>query len=216
MIVSEDTECVNTLAGTNLPQMCKAGLIMKDTHYRMATMEGDETDDNGDGGIPSTTAIGAYIRTLRERRGWTKRQLGLRAGLWGQYISQIESGHRIPKVPTLRKIAKALMVPLDDLVEISAKDRGEEQPPPPPEKEHTYEALIESLPEKDQDAMRKAIDAMMIFYLRHSLQLEANLMVARLEAEMGKSFEQIKRDALLPPHEGEDNAGAPPIQDAGT
>jgi DNA-binding Xre family transcriptional regulator len=55
------------------------------------------------------------VRVWREHRGHSLRQLAERAGIGIGYLSQIENGGRKGTVTTLKKIAAALDVDLDDL-----------------------------------------------------------------------------------------------------
>ena len=55
------------------------------------------------------------VRVWREHRGHSLRQLAERAGIGIGYLSQIENGERKGTVETLKKIAAALDVELDDL-----------------------------------------------------------------------------------------------------
>ncbi len=55
------------------------------------------------------------VRVWREHRGRSLRQLAERAGIGVGYLSQIENGERNGTVGTLKKIAAALDVDLDDL-----------------------------------------------------------------------------------------------------
>ena len=55
------------------------------------------------------------VRKWREHRGHSLRQLAERAGVGIGYLSQIENGERKGTVGTLKKIAAALDVDLDDL-----------------------------------------------------------------------------------------------------
>ncbi len=53
--------------------------------------------------------FGKRLQRERERRGLTQRELGLKVGLTsGTYISQIESGEKIPPLETAIKLANAL------------------------------------------------------------------------------------------------------------
>lgn len=68
-------------------------------------------------GIMDTSAIGARIRELREAHGWSQRQLGVRAGMKGAYISLLESGKRSnPSIEVLSKIARALGVSAEEFL----------------------------------------------------------------------------------------------------
>jgi transcriptional regulator with XRE-family HTH domain len=61
--------------------------------------------------------IGERVRRLREVKKLTQRQLGMRAGTSGSYVSQLEAGILIrPGVVQLTGIAAVLQVPLQELV----------------------------------------------------------------------------------------------------
>jgi DNA-binding XRE family transcriptional regulator len=55
------------------------------------------------------------LRVWREYRGLTLKQLADLAGVSAPFVSQIESGQRKGSLETMRKIAAALKVSLDDL-----------------------------------------------------------------------------------------------------
>jgi transcriptional regulator with XRE-family HTH domain len=54
--------------------------------------------------------MGRRLRELRERRGWTRVQLGVYADVSTATVSQAESGKRTPNAETLVKLASALGV----------------------------------------------------------------------------------------------------------
>jgi len=56
------------------------------------------------------------IRVWRDHRGLTSAALAAKAGVGQGFLSQIETGKREGTVETLRKIAQALNVTIDDLV----------------------------------------------------------------------------------------------------
>jgi DNA-binding XRE family transcriptional regulator len=56
------------------------------------------------------------IRVWRRHRGVSVKALAEKTGLAQPYISQVETGRRDGTVATLRKVAKALGVTIDDLV----------------------------------------------------------------------------------------------------
>jgi DNA-binding XRE family transcriptional regulator len=56
------------------------------------------------------------VAVWREFRGMTSKQLAEAAGITQAYLSQIESGKRDGTVGTMKKIATALKVDIDDLV----------------------------------------------------------------------------------------------------
>lgn len=56
------------------------------------------------------------IRVWREHRGLSSKDLAERAGIAAAFLSQIESGKRQGTVETLKALAGALAVTIDDLV----------------------------------------------------------------------------------------------------
>jgi transcriptional regulator with XRE-family HTH domain len=57
------------------------------------------------------------IRELRDAKGLTQVQLAKRAKVTRGYLAQLEAGHKTnPSLPTLRKLANALGVPLTELL----------------------------------------------------------------------------------------------------
>lgn len=62
--------------------------------------------------------FGAYLKNLRKNRGYTLKQLADLSGVSDAQISRIESGIRgVPKLENLKKLAAALDVPADSLLE---------------------------------------------------------------------------------------------------
>jgi transcriptional regulator with XRE-family HTH domain len=59
-----------------------------------------------------TAALGARVRSLRQERGWTLKQLGREAGLSHPFLSQLERGLARPSVSSAERIARALRVPV--------------------------------------------------------------------------------------------------------
>ncbi|WP_018547459.1 helix-turn-helix domain-containing protein [Streptomyces sp. LaPpAH-108] len=60
--------------------------------------------------------IGRRIREVREERGLTQQQVFLRAPLSRTYYQHVENGTKNPKLETLLRIARAIGVPLSELV----------------------------------------------------------------------------------------------------
>lgn len=56
------------------------------------------------------------VRVWREHRGLSLRELGRRAGVSPQLLSEIETGKKEGSLRTLRAIARELIVELDELV----------------------------------------------------------------------------------------------------
>jgi HTH-type transcriptional regulator/antitoxin HipB len=56
--------------------------------------------------------LGAEVRTLRERRGWTQTELADRAGMTQPAMARFEAGGTIPTLPVLERVAAALQMRL--------------------------------------------------------------------------------------------------------
>jgi transcriptional regulator with XRE-family HTH domain len=71
---------------------------------------------------PAIAAIGARIRSERQRRGASLRGLARDVGVSASLISQIETGKSLPSVSTLYAITTALGVPVEDLFDAQGVD----------------------------------------------------------------------------------------------
>jgi XRE family transcriptional regulator, regulator of sulfur utilization len=60
--------------------------------------------------------VGANLRRLRERKGWTQLQLATKARLHRVSVTKIEAQTMLPTLPTLERLAKALGVPVAELL----------------------------------------------------------------------------------------------------
>lgn len=63
--------------------------------------------------------IGRRIKEARHKLGLTQEELGERARLHYSYIGQVERGNKVPSIKTLKKIASALNIRLEILLEDS-------------------------------------------------------------------------------------------------
>jgi transcriptional regulator with XRE-family HTH domain len=70
--------------------------------------------------------IGPKLRTARERRGISQRELSRRLGLSPSLISQIESGQSRPSVSTLYAVVTELGVSLDQILGSEPADGGDQ------------------------------------------------------------------------------------------
>lgn len=61
--------------------------------------------------------IGEKIKTLRQKKGLTQKQLGDLCGMADSAIRRYENGRAKPKIETIEKIANALSVPLNKLID---------------------------------------------------------------------------------------------------
>ena len=67
-----------------------------------------------------TEAVAGRIRQLRRAKNLSQEDLALRANINPAYFGQVERGLKCPTIDTLYKIAKALEVPLPDLLRTDA------------------------------------------------------------------------------------------------
>jgi len=69
--------------------------------------------------------LGERLRGVREQKELSQGDVEKRSGLLRCYISRVENGHTVPAVETLEKLARALEVPMYELLY-----EGEEPPRP--------------------------------------------------------------------------------------
>lgn len=67
--------------------------------------------------------IGQNISKIRKRRGMTQLDLAAATGMEENAVGRIETGRTNPTVKTLLRIAKALEVPLTELVKLKSSVR---------------------------------------------------------------------------------------------
>ena len=60
--------------------------------------------------------IGHRLRSIREERKLSQGDIEQRTGLLRCYISRVENGHTVPALETLEKIARAMEMPLYQLM----------------------------------------------------------------------------------------------------
>jgi XRE family transcriptional regulator, fatty acid utilization regulator len=60
--------------------------------------------------------MGRTLKRLRRQRGLTQQALAVKAGVSLGYLSRLEVDMHDPRLSTLRKLAKALGVPVAELV----------------------------------------------------------------------------------------------------
>ncbi len=60
--------------------------------------------------------IGERLRSMREQKELSQGDIEKRTGLLRCYISRVENGHTVPAVETLEKLARALDMPLYQLL----------------------------------------------------------------------------------------------------
>ena len=89
-------------------------------------------------------ALGDRVRELRARRGMTRKILAKDSGVSERYLAQLETGQGNASLAILRRIARALDVPMASLIADS--------PEPPAELTHTTELLRRLGPEQLAEA----------------------------------------------------------------
>ena len=62
-----------------------------------------------------STPLGTKIKTLREKKGWSKYRLSKESGVATTTITKIERGDIYPELETLLKLANALDIDIDEL-----------------------------------------------------------------------------------------------------
>ena len=66
----------------------------------------------------SPRKLKTVLRVLREKRGWSQVKLATAAKVTGAYIAQIETGKKKnPSLDVLKRLARALGVPVTELLE---------------------------------------------------------------------------------------------------
>lgn len=66
------------------------------------------------------------LREVRERKFLSQQELADRAETTKANISRLERGEQQPRPSTIRKLAEALGVPPEELIDWTARDDGEE------------------------------------------------------------------------------------------
>ncbi len=66
-------------------------------------------------GSKEKVRIGARVRKLRDTRALTQQELADAVGIAPQQLSRIENGHMRPRPQTIRRLAEALDVPVEQI-----------------------------------------------------------------------------------------------------
>jgi transcriptional regulator with XRE-family HTH domain len=74
--------------------------------------------------VNEESSLGRRVRSLREMRTLSLRQLADRAGVSESFLSQVERGVANPSVASLRRLADALDTSVGSLFEPSSEDEG--------------------------------------------------------------------------------------------
>jgi ribosome-binding protein aMBF1 (putative translation factor) len=63
------------------------------------------------------TAFGRRVRELRRRRGWSQAVLAAKAGFSGKFLGEVERGEKSISLDNLAYLARAVRVPMTELLE---------------------------------------------------------------------------------------------------
>ena len=66
---------------------------------------------------PLLVDLGRYLRSVREKRGWSQEELALECGLHRTYIGAVERGEYNVTLLTLRRITDTLGVTLQEVIQ---------------------------------------------------------------------------------------------------
>src|SRR5258707_15753440 len=80
--------------------------------------------------------IGNRLKSIREAKKLSQGDVEVRTGLLRCYTSRVENGHTVPSVETLEKCARALEIPMYQLM----YDGSEPPLPPKPVKNHVQDS----------------------------------------------------------------------------
>jgi transcriptional regulator with XRE-family HTH domain len=93
-----------------------AGKTMQKREKGAARSRKPRSEGVSDTSTPLPQVIGANLKTMRTRQGYSLERLAKLAGVSRAMLSQIENGQSVPTILLLLKVANALKVPLATLV----------------------------------------------------------------------------------------------------
>ncbi len=95
------------------------------------------------------TEVGARITELRKQRGYTREKLSEFADVSVQFLADIEKGRKSMTVATLKRIAAALLVTTDYIVNGTSGDNNNE----------SIISILDTLSEKNKKQAEKILTA---------------------------------------------------------
>ncbi len=95
------------------------------------------------------TEVGARITELRKQRGYTRERLSELADVSVQFLADIEKGRKSMTVATLKRIAAALLVTTDYIVNGTSADNNNE----------SIISILDTLSEKNKKQAEKILTA---------------------------------------------------------
>lgn len=149
--------------------------------------------------------IGPAVKELREREGWSLRDLGARCGVSSAYLSRIERGSSIPSFSILASIAASFRVSPEYFIEFERSAKELES-----ELAHTLEQLgvPRSTWHEFADLSMEAQGAIVESFARMTTPLsdeeirhhaaEAMILADGVEASLEKLIELAEKDGLEP------------------
>jgi transcriptional regulator with XRE-family HTH domain len=99
--------------------------------------------------------VGERVKQFRELKGLSQGQIEQRTGLIRCYISRVENGHTVPSIETLEKLARALELPLYQLLYEGSKPPKSLKTQPPEIDDWASRRKGRRMFSKLQKAMRK-------------------------------------------------------------
>ncbi len=93
--------------------------------------------------------FGKRLKQIRERRGWTQRELADQSGVPYETIYRVERGtHQEPRVSVAAQLARALGVSLDVLAGLYDSAAAADTAAPPPATRTPQDAVPPALPKR--------------------------------------------------------------------
>lgn len=109
----------------------------------------------------SETSLGLAIAGIRKRRRMTQRELADRLHIHHSMVTRWEKGQTIPRDETLERIAAALEVTVDELVEAERKQPLRLPNPLDDPELNQLLSQLNALEGRDLDALKVFLDAML-------------------------------------------------------
>jgi transcriptional regulator with XRE-family HTH domain len=149
--------------------------------------------------------IGPAVKELRDREGWSLRDLGARCGVSSAYLSRIERGSSIPSFSILASIAAAFRVSPEYFIEFerSAKELESElahtlaELGVPRSTWHEFADLSMEAQGAIVDSFKQMTTPLSEAEIRHH-QLEAMILADGVEASIGELIDTARSDGLNP------------------
>jgi transcriptional regulator with XRE-family HTH domain len=120
----------------------------------------------------ATMVIGERLRTVRHEKKLLQKHIEERTGLSRCYVSRVERSHTVPAVSTLEKFARALQVPLYQILY-----DGDEPP--------QFPAIVKTVADREMAWGSSGDDARFLHHLRQYLarmaEQDRNLLLFFLE-----------------------------------